>query len=320
MQLTLMIEGQEGVGWGQWTALAAACERNGFDGLFRSDHYASFAEPGERETLDAWATLAALAAVTSRIRLGALVSPATFRHPSVLAKMVATVDHVSEGRIELGLGAGWHEGEHLAFGFPFPPVADRIAMLEEQVEIMHLLWDRTRPEVTFAGEYYRLQGATALPRPYQDPHPPLILGGAARARSAALAARRADEYNLVAVDVATARERGSRIAAACEAVGRDPAQVRLSLMTTVVVGETGAEVNERAAELMRWQGESGDPGAYVESLRSDRLVGTPEQILERLAAYADVGIRRTHLQHLLHHDLEQVDLLGEAVVAEASRL
>src|SRR5438093_4938032 len=151
MDVCLMIEGQEGVSWEQWVALALGCEEHGFEGLFRSDHYVSFSRPAELGTLDAWATLAALAPLTDRIRLGTLVSPVTFRHPSQLAKSVVTADHASGGRVELGMGAGWFEGEHRAYGFPFPPVAERYSMLEEQVEIVHRLLDRDPTPVTFEG-------------------------------------------------------------------------------------------------------------------------------------------------------------------------
>src|SRR5256885_6490620 len=189
MDVCLMIEGQEGVSWDQWVALALACEEHGFDAMFRSDHYVSFSHPAEFDALDAWTTLAALGARTERIRLGTLVSPVTFRHPSELAKAVVTADHASGGRVELGMGAGWFEGEHRAYGFPFPPSADRYSILEEQVEIVHQLLDRDPAPVTFEGRHYQLEACPAVPKPIQDPHPPLILGGGAGPRAAALAAR-----------------------------------------------------------------------------------------------------------------------------------
>src|SRR5437870_3540113 len=177
MRVCLMVEGQESVTWEQWLALAEACERHGFDALFRSDHYVSFGHPTEWGSLDAWATLAALSTATERIRLGTMVSPVTFRHPSELAKVVVTADHVSGGRVELGMGAGWFEGEHRAYGFAFPSTAERYAILGEQVEIVHRLWDRDEEEVTLKGSHYQLEGCHALPKPVQDPHPPLILAG-----------------------------------------------------------------------------------------------------------------------------------------------
>src|ERR671918_772621 len=188
-----MIEGQEGVSWEEWLALALACEEHGLEGLFRSDHYHSLDPGPDLGSLDAWTTLAALAARTERIRLGTLVSPATFRHPAVLAKSAVTVDHVSGGRVEVGMGAGWHAGEHRAFGFPFPDDRERLDILEEQLEVVHRLWDGD--DSPFQGRHYRLDGVAHRPRPVQRPHPPLILGGAGGARSARLAARWADEYN-----------------------------------------------------------------------------------------------------------------------------
>lgn len=196
MRLNLMVEGQEGVTWPLWQALGAACEDHGLEGLFRSDHYLSIlGEEGERGSLDAWSTLAALAAETSRVRLGALVSPGTFRHPSVLEKSVVTADHISGGRVELGIGAGWYEREHAAYGFPFADAGTRMSVLEEQVEIVHRQW--SEKEVSLEGRHHRLDALRGRPGPVQDPHPPLIVGRRAGRRSAALAARWADEYNTV---------------------------------------------------------------------------------------------------------------------------
>ena len=320
MEIGLMIEGQENVTWEQWVSLALACEEHGFDALFRSDHYVSLGHPAEWGSLDAWATLAALATRTGRIRLGTMVSPVTFRHPSVVAKIVVTVDHASEGRVELGMGAGWFEGEHRAYGFPFPPEAERMDLLAEQVEIVHRLWDRDEDEVTFRGRYYVLKGCRSLPRPVQDPHPPLIIGGGAGPRSARLAARWADEYNVIFVDHASARDRRARLAAACEAIGRDPRELRLSLMTTALVGSDPAEVAGRAARLMARRGESGDPQAFLAALSPTRLVGTTEQVLERLSEYAEAGVRRVLMPHLLHEDLELVALVGRDVIPRAASL
>src|SRR5438128_7296988 len=191
-----MIEGQEGVTWEQWLALARACEEHGVGTMFRSDHYVSFSAPDRAGSLDAWTQIAALAARTTTLRLGTLVSPATFRHPSVLAKAVVTADHVTGGRVELGMGAGWFELEHREFGFPFAPASERVDVLAEQAEIVHRLWNGAEPEVTFHGEHYELEKCRALPKPVQQPHPPLIFGGGAGPRSAALAAKWADEYNV----------------------------------------------------------------------------------------------------------------------------
>lgn len=315
-----MIEGQEGVTWDQWLALARASEAFGFHGLFRSDHYLSFDRPGERGTLDAWATLAGLAAVTERIRLGTMVSPATFRHPAVLAKSVVTADHISGGRVELGMGAGWFQREHEAFGFPFPPARERFDVLEEQVEIVHRLWDHREDEVTFAGTHYQLEAVPALPKAQQEPHPPLILGGRAGPRAAALAARWADEYDVTSGDPADIRAARDRLAGSCAAIGRDPDSLRLSLMTGAVVGADRRELERRAAALMEREGEPGDVGEAIEAWRSDRIVGVVDEVLARLAEYAQAGVRRVLLQHLVHEDLEMLELIGTEIVPAAAEL
>src|SRR4051794_10858730 len=192
VRIALMIEGQEDVTWEDWVALADACERFGIEALFRSDHYVSVFGEDERGSLDAWGTICALAARTTTLRLGTMVSPASFRHPSVLAKLVTTADHVSGGRVELGLGAGWSEVEHTAYGFPFGSMRQRMDVLEEQLAILHDgHWGEDR-DFSFSGEHYELSALDALPRPIQSPHPPLILGGAAGPRAARLAARYAD--------------------------------------------------------------------------------------------------------------------------------
>ena len=319
MEIGLMIEGQEGVSWEQWTEIARACENGDLHALFRSDHYLSFDDPLRRGALDAWATLAGLAAVTRRIRLGTLVSPVTFRHPSVLARSVITVDHVSGGRVELGIGAGWFEREHRAFGFPFPTDADRIAILAEQIEIVHRLWDPDEAEVSFSGQHYRLEAGPALPASIQVPHPPLILGGGAGPRAAALAARWADEYNVTGLAPDEVKEARNRLSAACEAIGRDPGSLRLSLMTGVVVGEDAAEVRARASALMEREGETGDPDRFLERWGPGHVAGTVEQALETLETYAAAGVGRVMLQHLVHDDLETIDLIGREIVQEAGR-
>jgi F420-dependent oxidoreductase-like protein len=314
MNVCLMIEGQEGVTWDQWIALARACERLGFEGLFRSDHYLAFAHPSKRGALDAWATISALAAVTERIRLGTMVSPATFRHPATLAKSVVTADHVSGGRVELGMGAGWFEREHTAFGFAFPPVRERMGLLAEQIEIVHRLWGGDGDEVTFAGAHYRLDACPALPRPVQRPHPPLIVGGGAGPRSASIAARWADEYDVVYVDPASTRERMARVSAACEAIGRDPGSLRRSLLTKTIVGTDEAEVHRRTEALMAWTDESGDAGAYLDDLRATHVAGTVQEVIQRLAEYAAAGIERVLLHQLVHGDLDSVELIGREIV------
>jgi F420-dependent oxidoreductase-like protein len=308
-----MVEGQEGVTWDEWLALADVCERSGLEGLFRSDHYFSVVGRRERSSLDAIATLAALAARTERIRLGTLVSPVTFRHPSVLAKSAATIDHVSGGRLELGLGAGWNEGEHAAYGFDFPSLGTRMELLEEQLEIVHRLW--TEDSVTFAGTHYRLDDCPALPRPLQEPRPPLILGGSAKPRSVALAVRLADEYNTLVASIDDCRERKSVLVEACESAGRDPTTLPLTLMATCVVGEDRAQVLERVRGVLSVFGSGEEDVEAVLADRRERWVaGTPDEVVERLRALAEAGVERVYLQHLVHGDTEMVELIGKAVV------
>lgn len=315
-----MVEGQEGVSWSQWVDLARACETHGFAALFRSDHYLSFDDPARRGALDAWTTLAALAPITERVRLGTLVSPATFRHPSLLAKSVVTVDHASGGRAELGLGAGWFEREHAAFGFPFASDRERVDVLAEQVEIVHRLWDRSEGEVSFEGDHYRLEACRSLPYPIQEPHPRLLLGGGAGPRAAALAARWADEYNVVYETVEAAAAARERLIRACEAIDRDPGSLGFSSMTAFAVGTDAADLDRRTRHLMERLGESGDPSTFLDGWRDDRLVGTVDEVLDRLAAYAAVGVRRVMLQHLAHDDLDTLSLIGERIVPAAAAL
>lgn len=320
MDICLMIEGQEDVTWDQWLALAATAEAQGFHTLFRSDHYQSFDRPTDWGTHDAWTTLAALAMRTERIRLGTMVSPVTFRHPSIVAKSVVTVDHASGGRVDLGMGAGWFEREHAAFGFPFPPTSARFGLLEESVEIVHRLWDRDEPSVTFRGQHFQLDDVTSLPRPVQDPHPPLILGGDAGPRSAALAARWADEYNVHGRSPEQIAETRSRLDAACEAIGRDPSTLGRSLMITTVIGRDRAAVVAWVARMFERWGDERDAEAYVAAADPTDLMGTPERVLERLAAYAAEGIKKVLLQYFLHDDLETLELIGREVIPQARGL
>jgi F420-dependent oxidoreductase-like protein len=307
-----MIEGQEDVTWEQWTLIAGACEEHGLDGLFRSDHYASVQGRRERGSLDAWATLAGLASTTTRVRLGTLVSPVTFRHPSVIAKTAATVDHISAGRVELGLGAGWLTDEHARYGFDFPPTRVRIEMLAEQLEMVHRQWTTDEP-FDYEGRHYRLKACEALPKPIQKPHPPIIVGGSGGAKSAELAARWADEYNTIFASVDVCRARRERVLQAWEARGRDPSTFRFSLMTGVVVGATHKEVLGRARRIMDASRESGDPEHWLESLRPEWVVGTAEEIVERLRDLEGAGVDRVMLQNQLHADLDVIAFLGEEV-------
>jgi F420-dependent oxidoreductase-like protein len=299
MELSLMIEGQDGVTWPQWLALAQACEAHAIPALFRSDHQLNLDGRTERGSLDAWATLTALAAHTSTLRLGTLVSPVTFRHPSDVAKVVAVADHVSDGRVELGLGAGWNEREHAAYGFPFPPLKVRMDMLAEQLEIVHGHW--AEGAFSFVGGHYRLEDLDARPKPVQRPHPPLLMGGKAGPRGAALAARWADEYNTPFATLEELLPMKDRVTAACEAAGREP--IPFSLMTGVVAGRDRGEVRERMRLLTDWRGEDPSGPALIS--------GTIDEVAEQLGALRDAGVARVMCQQLLHTDLDHVALIGE---------
>lgn len=315
MRFCLMIEGQEGVTWEQWLWLALACEEHGFEAMFRSDHYYSVMGARDRGSTDAWTVLAALAARTERVRLGTLVSPVTFRHPALLAKAATTVDHISGGRVELGLGAGWHAAEHETHGFPFPPVSERMEMLAEQLEIVHGLFKETA--FSFQGRHYTLRDCPFTPKPLQQPHLPLIVGGKGGAGIARLAARWADEYNTFFVNAEEARERFSRVRDAVEAEGRDQEAFITSLMTQVVVGADHGELIHRVGRLMEIDPDSGSssPEDYLGELAAQgAVVGAPDQAVERLQSFEAAGVQRIMLQDLLVDDLEMLALLGSEIL------
>lgn len=306
MQVCLMIEGQEGVAWSEWAALARAAEGAGLHGLFRSDHYTSFhGAPGA--ALDAWATISALAVTTDRIRLGTLVSAATFRHPSELARVAVTADHISGGRIDVGVGAAWFEGEHRQNGFPFLPVRERFDVLTEYVEILVRSWgDET---FDFDGKHYVLQGQHARPGPVQVPHPPLILGGAGRARSLALAARFAQEYNSAFLGPDECQGLRARLDAACQRAGRDPATLPMSLMTLVALGEDSDEAEQRFSRML----------ARFRAPRERAQVGTIDEVEAVLRRLEGAGVTRVYVQHPDRADFASVELLGELARRMASR-
>jgi F420-dependent oxidoreductase-like protein len=307
MRVCLMIEGQEGVTWDDWVRLARLAEEHGLEGLFRSDHYTAIIRP-DAAAHDAWATLAGLAAVTERIRLGTLVSPATFRHPSVLARMAVTVDHISGGRVDVGMGSGWYEREHLAHGFPFLDGKQRFALFAEQVEIVVRSW--TEERFDHDGAAYTLRDQQALPRPVQEPHPPLVLGGTVKRRFAALAARYATEVNTLGAPIDELHERRATLERACEELGRDPETLGYSVMTACFVGETEADVHDRLARFLSVRGDDSDPAALAAERRDRWLVGTVEEVAERIAGLAEIGVTRVFLQHLNHGDDEMVALVG----------
>ena len=297
MRLALMIEGQEGVTWPDWCALADACEEHGVGTLFRSDHYISQGDEARNVAHDAWTTIAALAARTTTLRLGTLVSPATFRQPALLANAAATADHVSGGRIELGLGAGWNEREHLAYGFPFPETSTRVEMLGEQVEIVHRLW--TEERLDFRGRHYTLEDAPAQPKPVQQPRPPLLVGGSGARGTVEPALRFADEYNTPFVSPDEAAQVRAKVPG-----------LRFGVMTGLLVGETQADLRERAGELYGRRPREQSLDEWLAAYSERCVVGSVDEVVARLQEYERAGCDRVMLQHLLHTDLEPVRLIG----------
>jgi len=298
LRICLMVEGQESVGWDEWLLMARAVESAGLDGLFRSDHYTSF-HAGPGPAMDAWATITALGATTSRVRLGTLVTPATFRPPSELARVVVTADHVSGGRVELGIGAGWFEKEHRQNGFPFPPTSERLSMLEECVEIVLRSW--SGEEFDFNGTHFTLQGQRALPRPLQSPHPPVIFGGRGGPRSLALAARFGDEYNAAFLTSNEAADLRRRLDDACRSAGREPGSLPLSLMTLVAAGRDTPEAEERVTRMLT--------GFSVPRERCH--FGSLDEIESSLRGLESAGVMRIYSQHPDRGDLRSIELLGE---------
>jgi F420-dependent oxidoreductase-like protein len=313
-----MVEGQQGVTWDDWLRLADACERFGFEGLFRSDHYFSGRGVSGRGSTDAWAVLAALAASTTTIRLGTLVSPVTFREPAVLAKNAVSVDEISGGRVELGMGAGWWEEEHRGHGLRFHDVDGRWQRLEEQVAIVHGLF--TQDPFSFEGRHYRLEDVAFLPRPVQRPHPPLILGGGTVGpRMQALVGRYADEFDTVGGTPDQVRARFARARAGCVAEGRDPATLVTSLMTWMWVGRSEDEYLERLRRSYAVQTEGTSFEEYRAGVEEDCIVGSPERAAERLRAYADAGVQRIFLNHDLYDDLDMLELVAAEVLPLVER-
>jgi len=309
MQLRIFTEPQQGADYASLLSVARAAEKLGFDAFFRSDHYLTMDGSGLPGPTDAWITLAALARETSRIRLGTLMSPVTFRLPGPLAIAVAQVDQMSGGRAELGLGTGWFDAEHTAYGIPFPPQAERFGRLEEQLKIVTGLWDT--PEggtFSFDGAYYSLSGSPALPKPVQRPRPPVLVGGDGLRRTPRLAAGFADEYNVPFASIADSVAAFGRVRLACQEAGRDPDSMVYSVAQTVCCGRDEAELARRAAAT----------GQQLDGLRQTGLAGSPAEIVDKLGEFADAGASRTYLQVLDLHDLGHLELIAAEVMPQAA--
>jgi F420-dependent oxidoreductase-like protein len=317
VEVTLMVEGQEDVTWDDWVAIVRACEDSGVGTLFRSDHYYSVVDQAERGSLDALNTLAALAAITTKLRLGTMVSPATFRHPSVFAKSFATIDQISGGRVEPGLGAGWWDREHEAYGFDLPELGPRMDAFEEQLEIVTKQW--ADGAFSFDGKHFKIVDLDALPKPVQRPRPPFIIGGSGGPRSLRLAVRWADEYNTVFLGPEGMAELRAKLDAECEKQGRDSRTLPLSVMTGWIVGRTREEVVDRAARLSAWEGKGEDGEKLLDEQRDAVITGTVEEAVEQLRALHEAGCHRVMAQHLLHRDIEAIELIGREVAPLVER-
>jgi F420-dependent oxidoreductase-like protein len=314
MRFSLMTEPQQGLTYAELLALAQTAEAGGLEGFFRSDHYTSFPGAAGLPTTDAWATLAGLARETSRIRLGALVSPVTFRIPGNLAKVVATVDEMSQGRIELGLGAGWNEQEHAEYGLPFPGLRERFDLLEENLAIIHGLW--TEPDGwSFDGAHWQVRGARFRPRPTfsGERHPHLILGGDGGPRLAGLVAAYADEFNRGSASADVLLPAYDNVRRACRAAGRDSDSLVYSAMVGVLIAETAAELGERVHAVLELTGAGGDAQAWLAERRRRWVIGTPDEAWERIRGLEAAGAQRLMLQDFLPRDLDMVRLIGRVV-------
>jgi F420-dependent oxidoreductase-like protein len=311
MDLRIFTEPQQGATYDDLLAVAQATERLGFDAFFRSDHYLTMGGDGLPGPTDAWVTLAGLARETTRIRLGTLLSAATFRLPGPLAISVAEVDAMSNGRVELGLGAGWFDTEHTAYGIPFPPLGERFERLEEQLAIITGLWSTPPGEhFSFEGRHYQLADSPALPKPVQKPGPPVIVGGAGPKRTPRLAARFANEFNVPFHSIDdTARQFGA-VGDACTAVGRDPETLVFSAAQVVCCGRDEAELARRARSI----------GRQVAELRENGVAGRPDEVLAKLRRFAAAGARRVYLQVLDLSDLDHLELVAEAVLPASTSL
>ncbi|MGC5032299.1 LLM class F420-dependent oxidoreductase [Micromonospora sp. DT229] len=308
MELRIFTEPQQGATYDDLLAVARRAEETGFGAFFRSDHYLKMGSvSGDPGPTDAWTTLAGLARDTRSIRLGTLMTAATFRFPGPLAITVAQVDQMSGGRVELGIGTGWYDAEHSAYGMPFPALGERFDRLEEQLAIITGMW-RTPSGQTFdyTGRHYQVSDSPALPKPVQQPHPPILLGGKGAKRTPRLTARYADEFNLPFVSIADTEAQFERVRAACQSIDRDPTELVWSNALVLCCGKDEAEVARRAAAI----------GREPDELRENGLAGTPSEVVDRIGQYAAVGSQRIYLQVLDLGDLDHLDLVAGEVMPQ----
>ena len=308
MDFRVFVEPQQGATYADQLAVAKTAEAAGYSAFFRSDHYLAMSGDGMPGPTDSWVTLGGIARETSTIRLGTMVTSATFRHPGVLAISVAQVDEMSGGRVDLGLGAGWFEAEHEAYAIPFPPLGERFDRLEEQLDILTGLWSTPVGETyDYSGKHYSIKESPALPKPTQSPYPPIVIGGRGPKRTPALTAKYASEFNIPFVDLETLKAGYARVEAAVEAAGRAANSLTYSAAFVVCAGRDDAEVAARAAAI----------GRDVDELRSSSpLVGTPGEIADKLDPFAEAGVQRVYLQVLDQSDLDHVEFFAAEVIPQ----
>jgi F420-dependent oxidoreductase-like protein len=315
VRLGIMIAGQEGLTWDHWRTAGRAADTLGFDSIWRSDHLLSLVGDSSRRGLDTWTSLAILATITERVRIGPLVSPVTFHHPSILARQAATLDELSGGRLELGLGAGWYDAEHRMFGVPYPPIRERIDRLEEAIRVICALWGDGAAH--FTGTYYRLQDARGWPKPVQQPRIPLVVGGKGR-RMLQVVAQHADEWNCGGNQTPSqVRERTALLVAACEKVGRDANQIRRSWQGGFLIGESAAALERRAHRIKEFFPEHrATPSSTLPGVLRGRgwLVGSAVDIAEQIHGLAAEGISRVVVQYFDLEDAEALELLASGVM------
>lgn len=307
MDLRVFTEPQQGASYDDLLRVALAAESSGFGAFFRSDHYLAMGCDGLPGPTDAWLTIAGLARDTTTIRLGTLVTSATFRYPGPLAIAVAQADQMSGGRVEFGIGAGWFGEEHAAYGIPFPPVGERFDRLEESLQVITGLWRTPAGDTfTFEGKHFPVKDSPALPKPMQTPGPPVLIGGMGKKRTPSLAARFADEFNLPFMSVSETSTQIDRVRDACAARGRDAQSLTYSNALTLCCGRNEAEVARRATAI----------GREVDDLRTNALGGTPAEVVDRIGQYAEAGSQRIYLQLLDLDDLDQMELVAQEVVPQ----
>ncbi|MCB9490724.1 MAG: LLM class F420-dependent oxidoreductase [Dehalococcoidia bacterium] len=319
MDLGVMIEGQEGLNWDRWRRIIRTTEDLGFESLFRSDHFFSLSGPHDRDALETFISFVLVAEESSRIRFGPLVSSMTFRHPSLLARMAAQIDLLSDGRFILGMGAGWNVPEHEAFGLPFPPVRERMDRLEEGIQVVRALWGDG--PVSFDGRYYQLKDAECFPKPAQSPAP-ILVGGSGEKRTLRIVAKYADEWNAVGQTVEGYQHKNEVLLGHCDAVGRDASTIRRSMMCGFVIGrdEDGvrahlARIGEALPMLTR-----GNPDEVLEGVRNRGwLVGTTSEVVEQIKQREELGIQRIMLQHHAQADFDTLELIAKDVLPQVQR-